>query len=271
MRREDVWVTSKLWNTDHRPSEARAAVEQSIADLGVGYLDLYLVHWPVAFVPPRQGSVGGEDNDLDRQTSLLDTWRAMEGLVHDNLTRHIGVSNFSPKDLRLILDEGSVRPYAHEFETHPYLQQQAFVDWHRELGIRVIAYSPLANTNPQYGSKSDSESQSGSRPGPILEDDFWKDLARNKSATVAQTILAWGLARDTIVIPKSVSEAHIDEDKGALDITFTEEEMRRIAERDKKTRMNDPGRSWGVKLFEGLDDPTKLGGSEDGYDDDGEL
>ncbi|KAJ9144094.1 Aldo/keto reductase [Pleurostoma richardsiae] len=242
--REDIWVTSKLWNTFHRPSEVRAAAEKSISDLGVDYLDLYLIHWPVAFVP-------GSGTELDTSTSILDTWRAMEDLVRANLTRYIGVSNFAKADVEALLAEADIRPYAHEFEAHPYLQQQEFVDWHLEEGIKVIAYSPLGNTNPTYDGR-------GKEVPPLLKDEFWVGVAERKNATVAQAVLAWGLQRGTVVIPRSVNLAHIDENYGAVKISFTEEELQEIAKTDRKARMSNPGKNWGVKLFADLDDPTKL-------------
>ncbi|KAK8071116.1 NADPH-dependent d-xylose reductase [Apiospora hydei] len=245
--RSKIWVTSKLWNSDHRQDEAEAAIQKSIADLGVGYLDLYLMHWPVAFVP-------GEGTRLDEGTSVVDTWRTMEDLVRKNYTRHIGVSNFARADVQAVLNVCEVCPYAHEFETHPYLQQQNFVDWHREIGVKVIAYSPLANTNPTYRDKK------GSLVGPIFKDPFWTELAESKNATVAQVVLAWGVQRGTVVIPKSESEKHIDENRGALEVEFSKEEMEAIAKRDKKVRMNDPGKSWGIKLFADLDDPSGFDG-----------
>ncbi|CAJ2512273.1 Uu.00g052880.m01.CDS01 [Anthostomella pinea] len=243
--RDKIWVTSKLWNAHHRPDEATAAINQSVSDLGVGYLDLYLMHWPVAFVP-------GEGDKLDEDTTIVDTWWAMENLVRANLTRHIGISNFAKTDVEKIMDVCTICPYAHEFETHPYLQQQAFVDFHREIGVKVIAYSPLANTNPTY--HKDIK--------PIMEDAFWVDLAKTKNATVAQAVLAWGLQRGTVVIPKSVHEKYITENQGALEVSFTDEEMDEIAKQDKKARMNNPGKSWGVKLFADLDDPTQLDGGD---------
>lgn len=239
--REDIWVTSKLWNEHHRPDEATAAIKKSILDLGVEYLDLYLMHWPVAFIP-------GEGTKLDEKTSIFDTWRVMENLVRANLTRYIGISNFAKKDVEAIMEMCTICPYAHEFETHPYLQQQDFVDFHKEIGVKVIAYSPLANTNPTY----DSDVKI------ILEDPFFVRLAGEKNATVPQVVLAWGIQRGTIVIPKSIHEKHIAENLGALKISFTEDEMEAIRAQDKKIRMNNPGKSWGVRLFADLDSPTNL-------------
>ncbi|TGJ84919.1 hypothetical protein E0Z10_g3832 [Xylaria hypoxylon] len=245
--RDKFWVTSKLWNADHRPSEATIAVQKSVQDLGVEYLDLYLIHWPVAFVP-------GEGTKIDESTTIVDTWRVMENIARSNLTRKIGISNFSKRDVETIMKICQICPYAHEFETHPYLQQQEFVDYHNEIGVKVIAYSPLGNTNPNYKDKNKLE--------PILEDPFWVKLAEKKNATVAQTILAWGRQRNTVIIPKSVHEKYIIENLGALDISLTEGEMRDIAKQDKKTRMNNPGRGWDIKLFADLDDPTRLSDNE---------
>jgi len=246
--RDKIWVTSKLWNEHHRWDEAQAAIRKSIRDLGVEYLDLYLIHWPVAFVP------GGDE--IDKDTTIVDTWRTMEDLVRANLTRKIGISNFSRRDVETIMDICQICPYAHEFETHPYLQQQGFVDYHKEIGVKVIAYSPLGNTNPKY--------KDNTKLDPILKDPFWIDLAKKKNATVAQAILAWGSQRHTIIIPKSVHEKHILENLAALDVSFTDEEMRDISRQDEKARMNNPGKSWGIKLFADLDDPTQLEDEKDG-------
>ncbi|KAH7306002.1 aldo/keto reductase [Stachybotrys elegans] len=243
INRKDIWVTSKLWNSDHQRDAAHRAIKKTIDDLSVEYLDLYLMHWPVAFLPDSK------DNELDTETTIIDTWRTMEELVRANYTRYIGISNFSPADVETILAACEICPYAHELELHPYLQQQEFVDWHLEHGIKVIAYSPLGNTNPTYDSKLP----------PLLDDPFWNAMAAIKQATVAQIVLAWGLQRGTVVIPKSVHEKHIEDNLRALEITFSEEEMRRIGDQDRRRRMNDPGRSWGVALFNGLDDPTDLG------------
>lgn len=211
-----------------------------MARLGVDYLDLYLMHWPVAFVP-------GTTTQLDEEISIADTWRTLEGLVRANLTRHIGISNFARKEVEAVLDICEIYPYAHEYETHPYLQQQDFLDYHEEKGIRVIAYSPLGNTNPTYSKKHGNLE-------PLLKDPFWAGLAAKKGATPAQVVLAWGIQRGTIVIPKSTTENHLSQNLEALDIKFTDEELEDIKKQDKKARFNNPSKMWGVKLFSDLDD-----------------
>ena len=238
--REDIWVTSKLWNSAHRTTEAWKQIHETLAHLGLDYLDLYLIHWPVAFVPD-------EGTKLDKETSIVDTWRTLENLVRANLTRHIGISNFAKEDVETILNICDICPYAHQFETHPYLQQQEFVDYHSEVGIKVIAYSPLGNTNPTYDKRHGNLE-------PLLKDSFWTDIAEKKNATAAQAVLAWGIQRGTIVIPKSTSEKHLTDNLGALDIKFTDKELKEIAKHDKKARFSNPSKSWGVKLFADLDD-----------------
>lgn len=235
--RQNYWLTSKLWNDAHRPADVKPALLKTLSDLDVSYLDLYLIHWPVAFDPDSSKT------KLDTSVNITDTWAAMEELVDAGLTKNIGVSNFAPADLEAILATCRIRPAAHEFETHPYLQQTAFVEWHISQGIQVIAYSPFANLNPVYDSNLPS----------ILEDEFWIDLAESKAITVPQAILAWGIQRGTIVIPKSVHRERIVENLSSLLITFTDEELAAIAKQDKKVRLSNPGSSWGVKLFEGLD------------------
>ncbi|KAI1088341.1 Aldo/keto reductase [Rostrohypoxylon terebratum] len=241
--RRYIWVTSKLWNTDHRPERVEPAIKQSLSDLGLQYLDLYLMHWPVAFIP------GGEENELDRETSIVDTWRAMEDLVRANLTRYIGVSNFSRRNLNQILEVCQICPYAHELELHPYLQQEEFVNYHHSMGIKVIAYSPLGNTNSIYRGRH-------RELGPLLSDPYWQEIADSKGASIAQCVLAWGMQRGTAVIPKSVEKEYIYQNFFSMEIKFNPVEMWNISVHDKKARMNNPTRTWGVELFADLDDHT---------------
>lgn len=242
LSRSDYWITSKLWNSNHRPSLVRKGIEKTLSELNTTHLDLYLMHWPVAFIPDAPGG----RTVIDQDTFLLDTWHAMEDLVRNNLTRYIGISNFSPRQIDQIIKECEICPFAHEFETHPYLQQREFVEWHVENGIEVIAYSPFGNLNPTYdGTHDDLPS--------ILEDEFWVKLAERKGCSVPQAVLAWERQRGTSVIPKSVHAKYIEQNFGSLSVKLTEKEMAQIAEQDKKARFNDPSKGWGVELFEGLD------------------
>jgi len=212
-------------------------LEKTLSDLGVDYLDLYLMHWPVAFDPAKKGTV------VDEKTSILDTWFAMEQLVRAGLTKNIGISNFAKHQVETILKHCRICPAAHEFETHPYLQQSEFVKWHREKGIQVIAYSPFANLNPIYDSKIPS----------ILKDPFFRGLATAKNVTVPQLLLTWGMQRETVVIPKSVHKDRVVENLGASHVRLNEAEMKLIALQDRKARFNNPSKDWGVDLFDDLD------------------
>lgn len=223
----------------------KPALEKTLSDLNTTYLDLYLMHWPVAFDPSKSKNAPPV---VDRDITILDTWFAMEQLVRAGLTKNIGVSNFNKAQVELVLKHCAICPVAHEFETHPYLQQQEFVDWHAEKGIQVIAYSPFANVNPIYRDGSKDEELPS-----ILEDVFYKSLAKEKGVTVPQLLLAWGMQRGTVVIPKSVHKERVVENFGASDVRLNETEMRLIALQDRKVRFNNPSKSWGVRLFEGLD------------------
>jgi alcohol dehydrogenase (NADP+) len=239
--RSDIWITSKLWNTDHRPSLVQTALSRTLHDLNTTHLDLYLMHWPVAFRPDTSHNV------LDLDVTIQQTWEEMESLVTANLTRYIGVSNFSPRQLDAILAKCEICPFAHEFELHPYLQQRQFVEWHAANQIKVIAYSPLGNLNPTYnGTHSNLPS--------ILEDKFWISLAKEKNITVPQAVLGWNRARGVSVIPKASSKEHIVENLGSV-VEFSDEEMALISGQDRGARFNDPSKAWGVDppLFEGLD------------------
>lgn len=235
--RNEVWLTSKLVNEKHHPDLVEPAIKKTLSDIGVEYLDLYLMHWPIAI----------DDGKLAPQVNFVDTWHAMEKLVEKGYTKNIGISNFAQHQVEELLKDAKIRPAAHEFETHPYLQQSDFVSWNIRQGIQVIAYSPFANLNPVYG---------GRNLPSILDDPKWITLAKVKNATVPQTILAWGMQRGTIVIPKSVHESRIAEnwDSKNLGITFTEAELRAVKITDRKVRFNNPFPEAG--LFDDLDDPT---------------
>ncbi|KKY22670.1 putative aldehyde reductase [Phaeomoniella chlamydospora] len=231
--RNEIWVTSKLFNNDHHPEDVEPAIRKSLSDLGIEYLDLYLMHWPVAL----------KDGKLDDTVSYVDTWKAMEQLVYKGLTKNIGISNFAQHEVEDILSHATIWPAAHEFETHPYLQQQDFVDWNIRQGIQVIAYSPFGNLNPIYDSGIPS----------ILEDEFWIDLADEKNATVPQTILAWGMQRGTVVIPKSVHAKRIEDNFKSKEIRFTDDDLKKVKGNNKELRLNNPSKNWGYDLFSDLE------------------
>lgn len=174
----------------------------------------------------------------------------MELLLHTGKVRHIGVSNFSPDQMEHLLAKSNVAPFAHQMELHPYLQQTAWIQWHYAHGIHVTAYSPLANSNPTYGKPG-----KGSTPA-LLENTVLADIAEENGCTPATVALSWGMSRGTSVIPKSQRADRIKENFGAMKCNLRYEAFKDIEKVGAKYlhRFNNPSKSWGVDLYDGLDD-----------------
>jgi diketogulonate reductase-like aldo/keto reductase len=165
---------------------------------------------------------------------------------------NIGISNFSPSQLKDLITKTGVKPFAHQMELHPYLQQSAWVSAHQALGISVTAYSPLANSNPVY---DPSSREDRSIPPPLLKNDVVIQIAENRNCTAAQVALAWGIGRGTSVIPKSSHAEYIREDYEALDceLGVTDFAKLKVLGTEFLHRFNNPSRQWGVDFFEGLE------------------
>lgn len=227
--RQELWVTSKLWNDCHHPSHVRAAMEQTLSDLQLDYLDLYLMHWPLAF---EHGHRYPENRDTVIPLSeipLSATWEAMESLLQEGLCRHLGVANFSLRKLQALIDRGGQRPEVNQIEMHPYLQQPAMLEFCRKEQILLTAYAPLGSAGrPEHLKDSDE---------PILLDDPQiRRIADRHSATPAQVLLQWGIARGTAVIPKTVRPSRLEENLAALNLQLEEQELHTIGELDRHRR-----------------------------------
>ncbi len=222
VRREDLFVTSKLWNDRHAPADVIPALDESLADLGLEYLDLYLVHWPVAH---KKGVWIPETTDefvsLD-EIPLAATWSKMEDAVDRGLCRHIGVSNFSEKKIRALAAGARIAPEANQVELHPYLQQQALVDYCLAEGMVVTAYSPLGSPARPPGLRAEDEPV-------LLEDPVIGAIAARHDATPAQVLIRWAMQRGTTVIPKSVHVERMQQNLAAADLTLTPDDMCEIA------------------------------------------
>lgn len=243
-RREDVWVTSKLWNTFHRRQHVRPALERTLRDLRLDYLDLYLVHFPIAleYVSPDVRYPPGWFHDPDvsnpRMTPVhvpqLETWQAMEDLVRAGLVRKIGVCNFNCALLRDLLAAASIRPAVLQVELHPYLAQKALVRFCREQGIGVTAFSPLGA--PSYvplGMATPADS--------VLDQPVVIEAARRRHRTPAQVVLRWAVQRGTVVIPKTSRAERLAENLALFDFELSADEMQSISALDRGRRFNDPG------------------------------
>jgi alcohol dehydrogenase (NADP+) len=228
VRREELWITGKLWNDCHEPHEVRPALERSLADLGLEHLDLYLMHWPLA---QRRGvamASSPEEQLSLEQVPLAATWAAMEELVDQGLTRHIGVSNFSGAKLKALAAGARIRPEVLQIERHPLLQQNALLAWCRENGVVVTGYGPLGSSG-------------ANRPPLVLQHPQVVALAAQRGLTPAQLLLAWGIGCGTAVIPKSVQPARLVENLAAADAVLDRELMEQLSALDQGRRLIDGG------------------------------
>ncbi|MER5481371.1 aldo/keto reductase [Streptomyces sp. NPDC002734] len=198
--REDLFVTTKVWNSEQGYDATLRAFDESLAKLGLDHVDLYLIHWPT---PAR---------DL-----YLDTWRAFERLAADGRIRAAGVSNFQPAHLRRLLEHSSLVPAVNQVELHPALQQAELRAVHAELGIATEAWSPLAQ-------------------GAVLGEEAIVSLAERHGRTPAQIVLRWHLQLGNVVIPKSVTPARIAENIDVFGFTLDDEEMASLAALDRGLR-----------------------------------
>ncbi|MFZ6051479.1 aldo/keto reductase [Halocola ammonii] len=234
--RKDLWVTSKLWNSEHKIGDVVPALEKTLSDLQLNYLDLYLVHWPVAMKPGVTFPEKPEDFLSLEEAPLEKTWEGMEGAKKLGLAKHIGVSNFNIKNLRHIIAHGKVKPEMNQVELHPYLQQEELFTFCHKEGIFMTGYSPLGSTDRSEKMKKDDE--------PILwENDLIKEMAKKYDCTPQQFLIAWSLNRGNAVIPKSVNPDHIKSNFDAKDIKIDHEDMVKMTELDRGYRFVD-GHFW---------------------------
>jgi D-xylose reductase len=242
--REDLWVTSKLWNTYHHPDHVVMAMDQSLHDLGLDYLDLYLVHFPVALeyvpietrYPPEW--IFDPSADLPcmkpAKVPLSDTWKAMETLVDSGLTRHIGVCNYGVSLLRDLLNYARIPPAVLQVESHPYLTQEKLVRFCAEEDIAVTAFSPL-------GALSYLELDMAKANESVLQQKAVVDIAQRIGRTPAQVVLRWGVQRGNAIIPKTSKPERLLENAALFDFELTADDMQAINSLNKNQRFNDPG------------------------------
>jgi Aldo/keto reductases, related to diketogulonate reductase len=230
--RSDLWLTSKIWNDAHAPKHVRPALEQTLANLRTDFLDLYLIHWPVAFAPGVLFARKKEEFVPLLDLPILETWQAMEACVTAGLVRHIGVCNFSVAKLDDLCRQAGIRPEMNQIELHPYLQQQATLDFCKEHGILVTAYSPLGSGDRPTAMKKANEPT-------LLDNPVVLQVAAKHGATPAQVLLAWGLTRKTVVIPKSVNPERLRQNLAAAEVLLDDRDMAAIAALDRGYRFVD--------------------------------
>jgi len=202
--REGIFVTTKLWNSNHRPERVEPAFEASLGRLKLGYLDLYLIHTPYAFQPGDDQDPRDQNGNVlyDNGVTLLDTWRAMESLVDRGKCRAIGLSDVGLKELLPIYESARIKPAVVQVESHPYLPETELLEFCKEKGVVFLAFAPLGH---------------GMKPG-LLEDPVISAIAARVGKTPAQVLLAWAVQRGTALLttPKTADRARENFDITAL-------------------------------------------------------
>ncbi len=242
--REDLWITSKLWNTYHRPEHVEAACRKTLSDLGVDYLDMYLIHFPISlkFVdfetryPPEwfyDPSAAEPRMEID-PVPLSATWKAMEALQSNGLVKNIGVCNYNSALLHDLMAYAEIAPAMLQIESHPYLTQDALIRAANAYDIAVTAFSPLgALSYVSLDMASENES--------VLQQEVVLSAARRLERSPAQVVLRWGVQRNTAVIPKTVNPERLRENLAIFDFELSDAEMTAISSLNTNRRFNDPG------------------------------
>jgi aldehyde reductase len=231
IKREDVFITSKVWNTFHSHQRALDAVDTILEELRIPYLDLCLIHWPMGYKEggelfPKKGDKM-EYSDVD----YLDTWKALEEKVKEQKIRSIGLSNFGIEQIKRVIANGSIRPAVLQVELHPYFQQKDLQKFCASENIVLTAYSPLANPAMPFHKEGDPN---------VLHDPIISRIAKNHNKTNAQVALRGAIQKGIVVIPKSVNEKRILENFNVWDFELTPEELKEYEKIDQNRRFLDP-------------------------------
>ena len=242
VKREDVWITSKLWNNSHKQEDVLPALKKTLSDLQLDYLDLYLVHWPHVFKKDFIGATKGEETWSTAEVPHIETWREMEATVEAGLAKHIGVCNFNKHKLKALSDQATIVPEMNQVELHPMLHQTDLLEFCKENGTHVTAYSPLGSPDRSAGMKASDEPN-------LFEHPVVKELALKHNCTEAQIMIAWAMARGTAVIPKSVNEGRQLQNFQSTEINLSEDDMKLMASADTGYRYV-KGQFW---AFEGTE------------------
>ena len=220
IKREDLFIVTKLWNNAHLKEDVKEAMDESLKKLRLDYVDLYLMHWPVA--QKKESIMPLEDEDMlfISDAPIIDTWKEMEELYRLGKAKAIGVANFGVKRLEKLINEAEINPMVNQVESHPYLKQNELLEFLRNNNIVMTAYAPI-----------------GSGDKNIVEDKIIKEIAQKNNVSEYQVCLAWNINRGVVVIPKSENVEHLRENLGALNVMLDEGDMKKIDKIDKNERV----------------------------------
>lgn len=241
VKREELTIVSKLWNNYHAPANVRLACKKTLSDLGLDYLDVYYIHFPIAqkFVPfdvkYPPGFYCGENGWEFEDVPLAQTWAAFESLVEDGLVKSIGISNFTGPLIQDLLRGAKIKPQLLQIEHHPYLAQPRLIEWVQAQGIAVTAYSSFGPT-----SFVELDNKQAVNAQPLFVNDTIKSIAEAHKVTTAQVLLRWATQRGLLVIPKSSKKERLIQNLESDSFDLSPVEMNQIDSLDRGLRFNDP-------------------------------
>ncbi|XP_071947660.1 aldo-keto reductase family 1 member B1-like [Antedon mediterranea] len=230
VKREDLFITSKLWNTYHHPDDVMKSFQDSLELLGLDYVDLYLIHWPMAY---KRGDVMFPKDDNGKflyaeEIPFTDTWKALEELVSKGLCKSIGVSNFNQQQIEQILAMPNKVPVAvNQIELHPYLTQEPMVEFCKSKGIVVTAYSPLGSPQRPWVKETDPS---------VMDDPIVVEIANRYKKSPAQVLIRFAVERGIVVIPKSVTPSRIQANFESMNFELKPEDVRLLLNLNKNYR-----------------------------------
>uniref|UniRef100_A0A1I7XB24 Aldo_ket_red domain-containing protein n=1 Tax=Heterorhabditis bacteriophora TaxID=37862 RepID=A0A1I7XB24_HETBA len=233
VKREELFITSKIWNTFHSESSCKASVDEILSQLQLDYVDLMLIHWPMGYEEGGDPFPKSDDGTKMRYSNedYITTWKTLENIVKTGKIRSIGISNFNHKQIDRILNIATITPAVLQVELHPYFQQKKLREFCKDNNIVITAYSPLGNPGSTMFRKEGDPN--------IMADEVLKEISKTHGKSIAQIALRWEIQHNIIVIPKSVTEGRIKENINIFDFALSETEMATIDKLDQNWRFVD--------------------------------
>jgi len=230
VKREDLFIVSKLWNSYHEAKHVELGIRQTLQDLKLDYLDLYLIHWPVSFeyAGAEKFPKLSDGTIKYAKVDIIETWLAMEALVRKGLTKAIGLSNFNSKQITRVLTEGKIKPACLQIEVHPWLNQEKIIKFANERGIKVVAYSPLGSSDRPWAKPGDPT---------LLQDEKVGQVAKKYDRSPAQVLLRFNIQRGVAVIPKSVNPIRLAQNKDVFTFDLSDSDMQLLLSLHKPLRL----------------------------------
>ncbi|KAJ3052721.1 NAD(P)H-dependent D-xylose reductase (XR) [Rhizophlyctis rosea] len=252
VKREEIFVTSKLWNTNHAKEHVRPAFERTLKDLQCDYLDLYLIHFPISLkyvdpavrYPPEWYYDGKGPNCTLENITIRETWEAMEELVDSGLVKNIGISNFNAALIQDLLKYARIKPAVLQIEHHPYLVQQDLIDYVQKNDIAVTGYS-------SFGAQSYIELgvDHAIKCPPLVQHDVITAISKKHNVTPAQVLLRWATQRNIAVIPKSNNPERLASNRDVFSFNLSADEIKSISALENGHRFNDPGFFFDIPIY----------------------